>query len=89
MPFSFIAPTSRLDDAPLLVVPSSARLDDEACENIRSYVRYGGSLLAEGHAGLLDATGSRRSNFAVADVLGLNFRGYAGAWDGNYIPGRR
>ena len=45
----------------------------------------GGNLLAEGHASLVDETGNKRPNFALADVFGIDFRDYSPHVTGNYL----
>ena len=74
-----------LAGVPLLVLSATAQLSTPLCDRIRDFVAAGGHLLAEGHASLLDETGQRRPDFALADVFGVHFRGYTGAWDANYL----
>jgi hypothetical protein len=69
----------------VLVLGANTWLSDGLSARIREFVAGGGYLLAEGHAGLLDEVGGRRADFALADVFGVHFAGYAGAWDANYI----
>jgi hypothetical protein len=56
-----------------LVLPEVDVLSDAHAEVIRGWVRDGGKLLATGRCGLVDETHQERSNFALADVLGVNF----------------
>jgi hypothetical protein len=72
---AFAARPFNLSSYRLLVLPENALLDDGLAGQIRDYVRNGGTLLALGHAALLDETGQPRSNFALADVFGADFAG--------------
>src|SRR4026208_1305615 len=45
------------------------------CRAIREYVSRGGSLLATFASSLLDESGRRRENFALADLFGATFTG--------------
>ncbi len=85
LPFDFVHEYRSLENISTLFLQGSARLSAAYCEALREFVRGGGTLVAESHATLLDEDGRRREDFALADVLGLRFRGYAGAWDANYI----
>jgi hypothetical protein len=81
----FVYEETPLADGGVLVLQGDAAIGEEVAERIRDFVRGGGRLLAEGHAGLLDSRGRRRDDFILADVLGVHFAGYAGAWDVNYL----
>jgi len=59
----------------LAVLPDNALLDDAAVAKIRDYVQAGGNLLAIGHASLLDEMARPRPNFALSDVLGVEYGG--------------
>ena len=59
----------------LLVVPENAVMDDALAGEIRHYVSSGGNLIAMGHASLFDSMAKRRTNFALRDVLGVDFVG--------------
>ena len=71
----------------LLVLPEVDILSDGQAEVIRRWVAAGGTLLATGKCGLLDGERRIRSNFALADVLGVNYESeekkYAYDPDGN------
>jgi hypothetical protein len=85
--FDFVHEYQDLDRSSIdvLFLQGNARLTDEVCERIRRFVAQGGSVIAEGHASLLDGNGDRRDDFRLADVLGVHFSGYTGAWDANYL----
>ncbi len=54
-----------------LLVPNAAYLDDAVCDRIRQYVAAGGSLLATFETSRYTGWGDARSDFALADVLGV------------------
>lgn len=56
-----------------LVLPEVDVLSDGQAEVIRNWVKAGGTLLASYRCGLLDEKHQARSNFALADVLGVDF----------------
>jgi hypothetical protein len=59
----------------MLLLPENALLDNGLAGEIREYVRNGGTLLAFGHASLLDEMARPRNNFALDDVFGADFTG--------------
>jgi hypothetical protein len=59
----------------MLVLPENALLDGGLAGEIRQYVRDGGTLLAFGHAALLDEMARPRNNFVLNDVFGADFAG--------------
>ena len=75
----------------LLVLPEVDVLSNELAETIRDWVGGGGTLLASGRCGLLDEARTRRENFVLADVLGVNFvseeRKYAYDSEGKFKEG--
>ena len=58
-----------------LILPNIAALSNEQCEQLRQFVRRGGSLVATYETSLYDEWGVRRSNFGLADLLGVSFGG--------------
>jgi hypothetical protein len=58
----------------LLILPNIAALSDQQCEQLRQYVRQGGSLLATLETSLYDEWGAPRKNFALADLFGVDFK---------------
>ncbi len=60
--------------APLrtLILPNTAALSDEQCDQVRDFVARGGGLLATLETSLYDADGGRRSTFGLADVFGVD-----------------
>lgn len=68
----------RLGQYSVLFLSDSACLSDAHCEAIRRFVDRGGTLIATHHTSLLDEEGQPRGQFALADVLGVAYRGPAG-----------
>jgi hypothetical protein len=56
-----------------LVLPEVEVLSDRQAGMIRDWVKRGGTLLATYKSGLLDEKRQARSNFALADVLGVDY----------------
>ncbi len=79
IPFEMVH--DRLLDAPgidrfkLLILPNIAALSDAQCEQLRGFVKRGGSLLATLETSLYDEWGVRRKDFGLGDVFGILFRG--------------
>jgi hypothetical protein len=59
----------------LLILPNIAALSDAQCEQLRNYVRRGGSLIATHETSLYDEWGVRRKDFGLADLFGATFEG--------------
>jgi hypothetical protein len=57
----------------LLVLPEVEVLSEAQGETIRHWVEQGGTLLASQRCGLLDEKHQPRSNFPLADVLGVDY----------------
>jgi hypothetical protein len=58
-----------------LVLPNLAALSDEQCHQLRAFVGRGGSLIATHETSLCDEWGSKRKNFGLADLFGVDFEG--------------
>lgn len=59
----------------LLILPNLSVLDDGQCEQLRAFVRRGGSLVATYETSLYSEQGSEpRDNFGLADLFGARFR---------------
>lgn len=60
--------------APLrtLILPNTAALSDEQCDQVRDFVARGGGLVATLETSSYDADGRRRSTFGLADVFGVD-----------------
>lgn len=74
--FDVISERRILDDISqyrVVVLPDQAYLSDSAIEALDDYVRSGGSLLATHRTSLYRQDGSRRTNFGLAHVFGVDF----------------
>ena len=67
-------------DLKVLVYPNIGAMSDDECDEVREYVRGGGSILVTGVTSLYDQDGVVRSDFGMAEVLGVSVAGR--------IPGR-
>jgi len=65
----------RLERFRLLILPNIAALSDAQCEQLRQYVKRGGSLLATCETSLYDEWGQRRKDFGLGDLFGVSFDG--------------
>jgi type 1 glutamine amidotransferase len=64
-----------------IVLPNAALLSQQQLDAVRQYVRAGGGLVCTHETSLYDETGERRSDFGLADVLGVHYRGVLPAAD--------
>ena len=77
MPFEMV--NDRLLDAKnlspfkLLILPNIAALSDAQCDQLRAFVKHGGSIVATYETSLYDETGKPRGNFALKDLFGVTF----------------
>lgn len=68
----------KLKQYKLLIMASSSCISDSQAQAVRDYVAQGGRLLITGHATVLDELGFPRKNFALSDVMNLEYlRGWA------------
>ncbi len=63
----------------VLILPNTACLDDAQVAAVEQFVRQGGGLVASLDVSLFDEFGNPRQNFALAKVLGVDYRGLPGA----------
>jgi hypothetical protein len=76
----------RLAGYKTLILPNIAALSDAQCEQIRSFVRNGGSVVATHETSLYDELGVRRKNFGLAELFGVDWTGKAeGPMQNSYI----
>jgi hypothetical protein len=59
----------------VLILPNTACLDDAQVTAIEGFVKQGGGLVASLDTSLFDEYGDPRANFALGDVLGIDYRG--------------
>ncbi len=90
MPFEMV--NDRLLDAAhlkpykLLILPNIAALSDAQCEQLRSFVNSGGSLVATYETSLYNENGKPRQDFGLADILGVSYdQGVEGPLQNSYL----
>ncbi len=64
-----------IDKFKLLILPNIAALSEKQCEQLRSYVERGGSLVATLETSLCDEWGERRKDFGLSDLFGVSADG--------------
>ncbi len=70
----------------LLILTNITRLSDKQCDQIREFVRGGGSLLATFETSLYDETGAPRKDFGLSDLFGVSFdNGVEGPMQNSYL----
>lgn len=62
----------------VIILANTACLDDAQCAAVRGFVEGGGGLVASLDTSLCNEFGDPRVDFALADVLGVNYRGVPG-----------
>ncbi len=67
--------TESLKKYRVLILPNVAFLGDRQCEQLRAFIRRGGSLLATYETSLYGEWGDRRQDFGLGDVLGVKIAG--------------
>jgi len=60
---------------PIVIIANAACLSDAQCQVLRGYVKNGGALIATQQASMFDEWGIKRQNFALADLLGVDYVG--------------
>jgi len=78
----------RLRKYKALLLPNIAMLSDRQCDQLREYVRRGGSIMASSETGLYDEDLKPRADFGLADLLGIGKAGAAIGTNGNAYYGR-
>jgi len=78
----------RLSKYRALLLPNIAMLSDRQSDQIREYVRRGGSIMASFETGLYDENLRPRAEFALADIFGISKAGDAIGTNGNAFYGR-
>jgi hypothetical protein len=73
----------RLRKYSALVLPNVALLSDAQCQQLRAYVKNGGSLLATFETSMYDERNQRRADFGLSDVLGVRKAGEVVGTTGN------
>jgi hypothetical protein len=62
-----------VDKFKLLILPNIAALSDKQCDQLRQYVKRGGSILATFETSLYDEWGVRRRDFGLSDLFGVSY----------------
>jgi len=75
---------SRFD---LIVLPETEALSDADCRAIHNYVQAGGRIIATYKPGWYDDKLNTRSNFGLANTLGVNYVEEVSKFAGKYGPG--
>jgi putative glycosyl hydrolase-like family 6 (GHL6) protein len=73
----------RLSKYRALLLPNIAMLSDRQCEQLREYVRQGGSIMASFETSLYDENLKPRADFGLADLLGIGKAGEVVGTNGN------
>jgi hypothetical protein len=71
-----------------LLLPYIAMLSDKQCQQLRDYVRAGGSLMASFETSLYDENLKPRDEFGLADLMGVSKAGVAVGTNGNAYSAR-
>lgn len=66
---------ARLAEFPVVWLPNVSTMSETECGLIADYVREGGFLVATGATSMKDERGRDRSDFGLADVLGVRYEG--------------
>jgi len=73
-----------------LILPNVAALSDRQCQQLREFVRRGGSLVATHETSLYDEWGEPRADFGLADLFGVRLAGgVEGPMRNSYLAIRR
>jgi len=78
----------RLKKYRALLLPNVAMLSARQCEQIRDYVRAGGSIMASFETSLYDENLKPRAEFGLADLFGISKAGEVIGTNGNAYYGR-
>ncbi len=57
----------------LLILPNIAALSDAQCDQLRAFVKKGGSLVATYETSLYDEAGKSRADFGLSDLFGVSY----------------
>jgi hypothetical protein len=58
-----------------LILPNLTALSDGQCDQLRGFVKRGGSVVATHETSLYDEWGARRKNFGLAEMFGVDWTG--------------
>ncbi len=66
---------AHVDQFKVLILPNIAALSEGQCNQLREFVKRGGSIVATHETSLYDEWGARRKDFGLADLFGATFKG--------------
>jgi len=70
----------------VLILPNIAALSDAQCDQLKTFVETGGSLVATYETSLYDEEGKQRTEFGLADLFGVTFsQGVDGPLQNSYL----
>ncbi len=72
-------------DFNVLILPNLATLSDAQCQQIREYVRSGGSIIATHETSRYDEWGTPRADFGLADLFGAHFQSIEPRMHNSYL----
>jgi hypothetical protein len=64
-----------LSNYKVIILPSLTALNEDECDAVREYVKNGGSVYVSGITSLYDGKGTDKDNFALSDLLGVDYNG--------------
>jgi hypothetical protein len=94
MPFEMInadvLDSEKLKPFKLLILPNITRLSTMQCNQIRDFVKKGGSIFATFETSLYDEQGKLRKDFGLADLFGVSYdNGVEGPMQNSYLRLRK
>ena len=94
MPFEMInadvLDAEHLKPFKLLILPNVTRLSNNQCDQIKTFVKNGGSLLATFESSLYDDEGNSRKDFGLTDLFGVSYdNGVEGPMQNSYLQLRK
>jgi len=67
--------TEHLQQFKTLILPNIAALSDGQCDQLRAFVKNGGSVIASYETSLYDQWGVQRKDFGLSDLFGVKWNG--------------
>jgi len=69
----------------LLILPNITDMSDKQCEQIRQFVKQGGSIVTTYETSINDENGIKRGTFGLSDLFGVNYKASRGPVKNSYI----
>ena len=60
----------------VLVIPTGACLSEHTAEALRTFVKSGGTIIADSESSLYSETFEKQEDFILAELFGVSFKGY-------------